>query len=764
MSNDNQTNIEYLVIKAFLYKYTPEFVPVANPPLPPNTPKLSSFAAFKTDLDDTKNFTKYDISRFVVSYSFEQNIDETTYSWNLELQDLALSFGTIDNSLKVPAPPGGNITGLAFSTNTNSINLLAQYETNADTFGIGPNTSLNNFPVTNTQSVYNIVAAKETRGLGYPQLTVQNPNLNGVLPQIKGLKLSDLIQEYDFVTVYIYKNTTPITDVLGTFYPNNTGNGIEVNNPPVTDIASFLLSEPSNTGNTNPLPYFVQSSRTLTSSVNGVSPEDPNLRYETVLSSPMLNGQPFFSNEINGFVMKKTPIRAINQVDRVIISGNGWSRLFGCTKRLMKPSYLTGALYQQGQLLDMKAVSGFQTVYAGQTIAQIIQNLFDLVFRINFDDYNVVNGVLTLNNSFCNLSSLIAGNSYPANVVNIPAYLLACVMKRQRFNYMEPLDPVDFAVTAPLQIAALSQNTGGTNSNVSGIPTQAFQDILVDVPNQIGTFETRQPVFFDQDVQNLKAYFIFLAAVFTSKFSPELKTPYEILDEIRKNTFVEIFEASSGVFYIRSPQYNNTIIYDPQGPASSTNRSDINMVLSSSLNIISNSYSETTDSLISKVFTGFSVNGLAVVPGLEQFAYCDGKLLEQFGLFESNTVANPNINLEKSGNAAVNNGKINGLFEYCKYFLRILNARLKNMTVVCDFDPSVHVGHTFLDLTNSRFGYISTLSKQISVSGTATMTLGITYVRDANITFTSDGSLQTLIVETLPVLADLEKSFTVVGS
>ncbi len=749
MANDNQTNLEYIVIKAFLYKYTPDFIPVTDPVVPPNTPQLESFSAWETTLDDTKFFTKYDISRFVVSYSFEQNIDETTYSWSLELQDLASSFSLIDSSLKVPAPPGGNTTGLSFSSDTtNAFDRLATYETNADTaIGVSFNAALDE-EVLGTKAndpVENIIVAKKNRGLGYPQLTVQNPNLNGVLPQIPGLKLSDLIQEYDFIAVYIYKNTTPITDVTGIFFPNNTKNGLT----------------------NNPLPYFVQTDDTsLASSFNplgnGVSPEDPHLRYETVLSSPMLNGQPFFSNEINGFVMKKIPVRAINQVDRVVVSGNGWSRLLGCNKRLMKPSYLTGALYQLGELLDMKTLSGFQTVYAGKSIAAIIQDLFDLVFRIDFQTSSVSDGVPVLNNSFSNISSLIVGNTYPANLFNIPSYLLACVMKRQGFNYMEPLDIVNFAGDAPGQIQAEVLSTG------TGIVPSVFQSTLATIPGQVGTTTSNRPVIIDQSVQNLKAYFIFLAAVFTSKFSPELKTPYEILEEIRKNTFVEIFESSSGTFYIRSPQYNNTVIYDPNiafsayDPANpqKVNSPDVSMVLSSNLNIISNTYSETTDNLITKVFTNFSVNGLPVVPGLEQFAYCDGKLLDQFGLFEANTVANPNINLKKNPNNNVNNSKINGLFEYCRYFLRIINARLKTMTVVCDFDPSVKVGYTFLDVTNSRFGYINAISKQIIVAGTATMTLSITYVRDANINLSASNPLSTLMVEQLPILADLEEAFS----
>jgi hypothetical protein len=717
MVDNNQINIEYLITKVFLYKYTPPFDPVPNASTNPDVPALSSFDAYATVLNDTLYFTKYDISPFVVSYNVTQNIDETTYSWNLELQDLALSFSTIDNKLKIPAPEGGKTTGLAFSTSTDSITRLAEYEANSDTLGDV------------TQPINNIIFAKKNRGKSYPGLTVQNPNLNGVLPQISGLRLSDLIQEYDFISVYIYKNTTPITDVVGTFTANQ----------PV------LLN--------NPLPIFIQSPSTVLSANNGLSPNDPHFRYETVLNSPMLNGHPLFTNDLNGFVTKKTPIRAINQVDRILLSGNGWSRLFGCTRRLIKPSYLTGALYQQGQLLNAKAVSGFQTVFAGKPISSIVRDLFDLVFRIDFNNISTLNGITTLDNSFYNISSLIAGNTYPANLFNIPQYLLACVMKRRAFEYLEPQDITNFALTAPSQI------NSSVPLSVTGIPPEQFQDALKQIPGQVGTLDTFSPVIFDADVQSLQAYFKFLDSVFTSKFSPDLKTPHEILEEIRKITFVEIFETSYGQFLIRAPQYNNTTIFNPKNEQTAINRLDVSMVRSSNLNIISNTYAETTDNLITKLFTGFSINGLPVVSNLEQFGYCDGKLLDQFGLIESSTVANPNVNLKKSPESSINDSKTNGLFEYCRYLLRILNARLKTMTVVCDFDPTIHVGYTFLDETNYRFGYISNISKQISVTGTATMTLGITYVRDVEFQLGQDNSIVALNVEQLPVLADLEKSF-----
>lgn len=80
MAQNDQVSQEYLYIKCFLYKYTPPFTQVTLPPAANSQFSLSTFSPYSIPLDDTSYFTKYDISQFVTDYSFEQNIDETTYS------------------------------------------------------------------------------------------------------------------------------------------------------------------------------------------------------------------------------------------------------------------------------------------------------------------------------------------------------------------------------------------------------------------------------------------------------------------------------------------------------------------------------------------------------------------------------------------------------------------------------------------------------------------------------------------------------------
>src|SRR5579863_4783069 len=190
MATNDQVSQEYLLVKCFLYKYTPEFTAVTGPTSSGDVPALSTFKPYSIPLDNTTYFTKYDISQFITSYSFQQQIDETTFAWSVELMDQALSYSTINTKLKV-LPPAGNTMrgGLSFSPGSpDSGLLLAQYETNANTIENNNDDtagSSNNLNTTNP-----ILAAKSKRGATPGPLTVQNTNLANVLSTVPGLRLS----------------------------------------------------------------------------------------------------------------------------------------------------------------------------------------------------------------------------------------------------------------------------------------------------------------------------------------------------------------------------------------------------------------------------------------------------------------------------------------------------------------------------------------------------------------------------------------------
>jgi hypothetical protein len=513
--------------------------------------------------------------------------------------------------------------------------------------------------------------------------------------------------------------------------------------------------------------------------------------------------------------MKKNIQSSINQVDRVIVSGNGWSRLFGSTRRAMKPSLFQNSLYQAGQVLGLEDVSALENNLAGRNISQIVRDLFDQVYRIDFNtttatvintqanslvsnknnstnlssstqnqseffssplgsslsvtpslasasSLSTTNPIL-LGDSFYNITSLIVANGYPANLFNMPQYLLSTVMKLRPFAYIDITDKtadnafIAGAIAAAAQAAAVQQNSNFIASTVDSksvkVPPETFQTTIqnFDVGQQVINYVGRKPVLFEAGIQNLAAYFQFLADVFSSSFSPELMTPYEILDHIRSTSFIEIFEQPNGQFLLRSPQYNNMAI-------SVTGRSDIAMVRSANLNIMSSSYNETVENLVSKLFAGYSPNIIAVST-LQKFGYCDGKLLIQNGLMEMETAANPNTATASLSTNSSNDGKITGIFAWAEYLMELSNAKLKTGAVVCDLDNTIQVGQTFIDEAKCKFGYIVGLSKKVSVTGTATMSLNLSYVRDAVPTLAVDGSIVNINMDLLPVLTDIENAF-----
>jgi len=793
MANNDQVSQEYLLVKCFLYKYTPPFAQVLTPTAGGDVTSttfsgLSTFKPYEIPLDDTHYFTKYDISQFVTSYAFEQNIDETTYSWSVELQDLALSYGLINSKLKVKPPSGSSLKGgLSFTNSSISGNYLAEYETDANTFKNNTKAIFGSNPA---NLVDPILTAKISRGFTPGPLTVQNPNLNAALSTVPGLRLSDLIQEYDFISLFLYKNTTPLTDIYGRVITLTGSVSALPNNPLYLFEYAFTNSDQVSFGNA----FNAANYQPLT---------DANLQYESILMTKikMPNGQSqtLFSNEFNGFVMKKNTASAIGQVDRVTIAGNGWSRLFGATRRAMKTSLFANALYQIGQVTGLKDVTPYENIFAGQPIANIIQDLFDSLYRIDFNTttaelvkaaaqpINPLNStnlatstqvqtdffasplgitgtvpaatssptLQPLGTSFYNITSLIVGNSYPANLFTLPPYLLSTVMKLRPFAYIEPLNfPVSDDFISGATSAAASKFT---TANASGVQTSpaTFQQVIqnYNTSQQVINYTSTSPVFIDPSVQNLVAYFNYLDVVFLP-YSPQLQTPYEILDQIRSITFTEIFEQPSGQFLVRSPQYNNMA-------ASVPGRSDISMIRSRNLNILSTNYTETVEHLVTRLISGYSTS---VLPTdlLKQFGYCDGKLLIQNGLTEMETIANPNTSTISLSNPTTNNSSIPGIFGWAEYLMELSNAKLKTGTIMCDLDNTIQVGQTFIDETKFKFGYIIGVSKHVAVAGTATMSLNLSYVRDAVPSYSDPSNpyaITGINVDLLPILTDIENSF-----
>ena len=149
------------------------------------------------------------------------------------------------------------------------------------------------------------------------------------------------------------------------------------------------------------------------------------------------------------------------------------------------------------------------------------------------------------------------------------------------------------------------------------------------------------------------------------------------------------------------------------------------------LNILNSSYTETVNDLVALMKLGYSVDYIPLIAPAQEYAFVDGKLLTQFGFLESSVDANPNAKDDTNSNIDNNQTQSSILIRYAEFFLRYHNARLNTGTVVADLDNTVHIGDTFFDEQNNKFGYIVGLTKNVGPGQPITMTLSLSFVRDA---------------------------------
>ncbi len=673
--------LEHIRIKAFLYKFTPKFTRNAtkdsrvlssidiydvnltegffDTPLQPvdttlpGTP-LPGALPPSTSAGDNSFFSMYDISDFISSYSFDQNIEENTYGWEVILRDAIIPFKRLNNDMRVV---GRALTSTDFTR-------LAQYESQA----------------VNISDVDTIELAKKERG-------VDQDNLSSRLGEDVevGIKLQDLIQPYDIISVYVYNRGTHLNELLGTVEEDADG---------------FKRFRPTDNFSSRPL-------------------TERELQVESILeSSPITySGAPLFHNEFTGFVLGKSFMRATGQVDTINVKGNGLARLFGSTRKVVKSSVFQPQLVSNSEVTDPLAVSSFGTIYATKTVEFIISDLFNSFYKIGFNQRprlitNEETGEISaeaVSESIFDISALLVGNELKRNVFTVPPLLMALVMKRRGFSFIQPRNQED--------LNTLVSRVRRAETSFPSSTTQTSVDKVLADSKDIQAFKLGKTlVYFSAELNELRTYLLLFESVLED-FAPKLFTPFEIIDEIKSKTFLEFIERPDGVILVRPPQFNNTD----------------NTRFSSDFDIITTSYDDPSDKLVARQTIGYAEDTLGTLETFKQIGFTNGKLLFQYGFMEAGSDINPNfrdsVKLEKGSEEDTN--RTQGLFKYAEYLLRIHNASLKTGRITANLDSRVLVGDTFFDEHNQKFGYIVGINKSINVSGTATMDLQLSYVRDA---------------------------------
>ena len=337
-----------------------------------------------------------------------------------------------------------------------------------------------------------------------------------------------------------------------------------------------------------------------------------------------------------------------------------------------------------------------------------------------------------VNDSFFDISSLQVANELGRNIFTIPPLLLAFVMKRRGFSFRQTPDNAVSALANRARLDARHvipvakgpnpaddspiQFVEGPSTLKEKIDQNKIQSVIdsVEGTSVVKFTSGKTMIYFSAELNSLRPYFKMIEDVFRF-FTPELKTPFEIIDEVKHKTFLEFFERGDGTVIIRPPQFN-----DVQ-----------NVIFSSDIDGMSASYVDTAENLLSRHSVAYGVDILGLVKPLQQFAYTDGKLLLQYGFMEAGADINPNVKNDKTEDTTLTNKNDNALFKYAEYFLRLHNANLRKGSITANFNPNVIIGKTFFDEENKKFGYITSVSKTASIGGVSTMTFELSYVRDA---------------------------------
>ena len=627
------------------------------------------------------NIFVYDISNYFQNFNFNQDLSDGIPNWNITFQDAYID-PVNENKAIVPAnnivtggitltsePIGGTTSSSKSFTLTSSIgnisgppmtgnkkievkdvsNYLANYINKFPTY-LGT-------PITDSsrQDEISIASGILKRGL----------DLNGV----QKIRLSDLIQQYNFISIYTYSGSTP---------------------PPTIDLTSV-----TNTTNFE----------------------------ETLITSKSESGENFVL-DFDGFVRQVTFNRAVGSVDSVTVNGTGAIGLLAATKRIYSPTFLQDTIYdlsEEYNLTSKERITVYQSLFANKNPIEIISQLLLDTMKIREIEHG----------GYFDEDLLYSENELMICLYVIPVFLYTEVMRRRNYR-------VQNAVFNGAPEKSIYDSNGQTLRNLTSVSTTEFSTAQTNINNSPTGFHVvgnNDIIQYDPslDSKSLKSYFILLSNSFAD-YQPILKSPLDIINEVRTTTYLEFFEDPGKGFIFREPQWNSR---DPN-----------NLIFSSDLDLISQNYSPgDITQIISRQKVTYALDFGIDLP-LNIFAYINGKITSTYGLNETSTLSNPNarfmnaLNTKKLGTdankklATIKDNYSAGMFNFAKFILHLYNYGLSVGTVVCSYDSQLKIGNMFYDLINMKVGYIKNINKTCSVSSTYTVTANLTFVRDLGTGYT----------------------------
>ncbi len=527
-------------------------------------------------------------------------------------------------------------------------------------------------------------------------------------PTDDGLLVSDLIQKYNFISTFVYAHPGP---------PTAVERQLQRADPFFFDKESLMLYTPQRL-------IFGE--------------QDSNEFFE------------LYETEFNGFVLDISRSEVAGQVNTTTVSGVGVLGLFQATRRIFSTTVFQGSIFDAAETETVgSTISVFENIF--QDVPKdlgptgILEILLEAIYKIHLREHptdiedepdsskrrgaffkgeKFTDGLV--NTSLFNIAEMIRLNQFgekdgneikgTRNLFSIPMFLYANVMRMRRFN-----------VRVPTSSAYAS----------SQVPSEAFKKVNTadaatpkETEGSGGSVLEINPDF--ADTAKYQPYFLFLSSSL-GDYTPPLKTPLEIMNDVKGVSYLEFFETTAGRIILRTPQYNNHFEIPRTATGTGSSRTfQENMFTSQHIEPIATTYGETAQDLVTKLQMGYGTDFIKQLAPFLYYHYTNGKLLAQYGLFMKTTQANPNVRMRQVPRDLIAAGRrVKSIFEYCRFFLEYSNMEKRRGSIEAKGAPFVEVGMTYFDIGNQKFGYITNVSKTMVVGGNYTMTFDMIAVRDA---------------------------------
>ena len=228
----------------------------------------------------------------------------------------------------------------------------------------------------------------------------------------------------------------------------------------------------------------------------------------------------------NGFVTQITDSKTKGEIPTVSLDCYGISKLLGLSRIINDPA--VASVFEKGQEIYDKGITPYTSIFSGDTAAEVFEKILKYTLGARWEE--------------------------------------GAWIERDGVKYLE--EKYDYALDF------------GDRPLTFAVSVSALFLLAILFANRKGDLKGRREAA-RTEAFNAEAYLKFLKQEGAFKFFyPEVKTPIQVLEEVRKSAMLEFFEKPNGVLMMRAPQFNKIIAEVPERDIQSftTKESDANLL------------------------------------------------------------------------------------------------------------------------------------------------------------------------------------------